>query len=346
MKIASAQVNSNEYISRYNTTSHKLLKLEEKYSYLSEAEKRNYYDSKYKKLDELIDVSKIRLGNFTKVQTSSDIDDVTHILKTIDSLLIEQFFIICVRVHRFSDALTPKKMDKFECVKSYHEYGASFYNNYPDSKYYGIDCDLGSLLYLSIGEVLNLPLRFVEVPEHNFIRWEFTDKTYVNWDTNKGRVISDDDYRNGIGCLSFTRKEEKLNHYLENMNQNEIKGYYLSLIAMLLSDQNRYLESQKLYLQAIEFRPYDALSCNNLSWMYLTEPFFNSDTYYQKAYELSLKVDSLLPKNITYKDTYSCACAGIGDFEKAIQIEKEAKDKKYRIDGYKHKKTCLDLGEK
>lgn len=56
------------------------------------------------------------------------------------------------------------------------------------------DCDSFSFLYLAIGEVLNLPLRIVSLPEHTFIRWQFEDGTYFNWETTANAVWTDEAY--------------------------------------------------------------------------------------------------------------------------------------------------------
>ena len=55
----------------------------------------------------------------------------------------------------------------------------------------GIDCDGYSALYLAIGETLNLPIKMVRAPAHTFVRWEFRDGTYVNWETTIGAPKSD-----------------------------------------------------------------------------------------------------------------------------------------------------------
>ncbi len=337
------------YSCRYSTTSHRLLRLEEKYSKLLAVEKNSFYDPMYQKIDLLIDSAKIRLKKIISKDSIIPYDIALKILATIDSILTEQYFLVCIKVEKLSDALTSKSRKDFKCVEYLQGYRSEFVKIHPTSKYYGIDCDLGAFLYLSIGEMLKLPLYVVEVPGHNFIRWQFPDKTYINWDNNSGKSYSDDAFRQGDTptiSKSFTPKEERLNHFLTNLSQNDITGYYLSIIAIELSHQGRYSETEQLYLQAIAYRPYDALSSNNLSWMYVTVAQFKNAEIYQKAYKLSVKVDSLAPKEIEYRDTYSCACAAIGKFNEAIIIEKKARNKVKRIEGYKLKKSCLDLGER
>jgi hypothetical protein len=105
------------------------------------------------------------------------------------------------------------------------------------------------------------------------------------------------------------------------------------------------METEKIYRVAIMAHPYDVLAMNNRSWMYLTLPDFKKPAYDKEAYRLSKLVDQSLPSSIEYRDTYSCACAGAGDFQKAIAVEKTARNKPKRIAGFGKRMTCLDLGE-
>ncbi len=330
------------------TLAHELLALEEMYSDLPEDEKVPLFKSRQKKIDELMDAAKKKFGSNINSEMLSE-DEVISIFKTIDSLLTEQYYLVCIKVERLSETLTPRKLSEFDCVKHTPGFRGKFLRQNNSSFYYGIDCDLGAILYASIGEILNFPIHIVEVPNHNFVRWEFKNESFINWDNNSGKVFNNNDFRNGLTPTSsstFDTQEERLNHYLESMKKDEFKGYYISLIASSLAEKGFYLKAEELFKKAISYRPYDALACNNLSWMYVTVPIFKNDSNYKKAYELSSKVDKQLPRNITYKDTYSCACAAVGEFKKAIRIESDAYNKQLRIEGFTEKKTCLDIGEK
>jgi hypothetical protein len=333
---------------KYHTTAQRLLQIEESYSKLTDANKRAYYDPMYQTIDRLIDAAKIRLAPYTKPGQTIDSAKAKLVLQTIDSVLTEQHFIVCIIVDRLSEALTPKKLEQFTCYKYLPGYRREFCERQPDSLYYGVDCDLGAMLYVSIGEVLNFPLKLIEIPAHNFVRWRFADNSYLNFDNNTGLIYSDDSFRNGQTATSssrFSLAEEKACHFLQDMGEKEVRAYYLTIIGIFISHQGRYAETEQVYKEAIAARPYDVLAMNNLSWMYLTLPDFKKTVYYKEAYRLSKLVDQLLPSSIEYKDTYSCACAGIGDFKKAVTVEKNARDKPKRLVGYNKRMTCLDIGE-
>lgn len=333
---------SEYYKWKYSTTAHRLLQLEEDYS------KGIITDRQYKILDDLIDSAKERLGPYLQAHSSLGEAEAKVVFETIDSVLTEQFFIVCILMDKLSDALRPRQLNQLSCTPYLPGYRREFCQKNQTAQYYSIDCDLGAFLYISIGEVLGLPLHVIEVPGHNFVRRRFTDQKYMNWDNNSGNVCTDDDFRKGLTPTikrPFNIEAERRCHFLTDMDQDDITGYYLSLIAIGLSKQHKYAAAEDLYVKSVKHRPYDAFSLNNLSWMYLTVPAFKSKANYQKAYELSVVVDSLLPDEIEYRDTYSCACAGVGYFQKAIQIEKTARNKPTRIEGYKRNKSCLDQGE-
>ena len=337
-----------QYHPIYTTTAHRLLKLEQQYDRGTPQSHRRNYDSMYQKLDALIDTVNVRLSAYLTIHPVPGKPEATYILSTIDSVLTEQYFLVCIPVDKLSDALSPKPLGSFRCNAWLTAYRRQFCKQHLDSRYYGIDCDMGAFLYLSIGEVLHLPIHFIEVPGHNFVRWQFADHTYINWDNNSAGIYTDNDFREGRSpteSKSFTKQEEIRNHFLQNMSQNDITGYYLGIIAAALSHEERYAETEQLYEQSLVYRPYDAISYNNLSWMYLTVAQFKNDSLYTKAYRLSVAADSLLPAEIEYRDTYSCACAAVGLFDKAVQIEKTARNKQKRLEGYQQKKTCLDMGE-
>lgn len=333
---------------KYHTTAQRLLQIEESYSKLTAEKKRAYYDPMYQTIDRLIDAAKIRLAPYTQPGQAIDSAKAKLVLQTIDSVLTEQHFLVCIIVDRLSEALTPKKLEQFSCYKYLPGYRREFCERRPDSLYYGVDCDLGAMLYVSIGEVLNFPLKLIEVPAHNFVRWRFADNSYLNFDNNTGLIYADDSFRNGQTATSssrFSLAEEKACHFLQDMGEKEVRAYYLTIIGIFISHQGRYAETEQLYKEAIAARPYDVLAMNNLSWMYLTLSNFKKPAYYKEAYRLSKLVDQLLPSSIEYKDTYSCACAGIGDFKKAGIVEKAARNKPKRLAGYHKRMTCLDIGE-
>lgn len=62
-----------------------------------------------------------------------------------------------------------------------------------------LDCDLYSVVYISVGEALNLPIVGVHVDteshdsNHVFVRWVKDGETVLNWETTSGRRITDNE---------------------------------------------------------------------------------------------------------------------------------------------------------
>ncbi|GEM_PF-2153990 len=53
------------------------------------------------------------------------------------------------------------------------------------------NCHTLSLMYLSVGQSLALPIRYASVPGHAFVRWYMPDNRYINWDASDGYQVSD-----------------------------------------------------------------------------------------------------------------------------------------------------------
>jgi len=55
-----------------------------------------------------------------------------------------------------------------------------------------LNCDGLSAFYISLGEVLDLPIRMVRAPAHTFVRWHLSEADYINWETTAGDIRSDE----------------------------------------------------------------------------------------------------------------------------------------------------------
>lgn len=82
---------------------------------------------------------------------------------------------------------------------------------------YGLDCDNLSLIYVDFGKRLGLPIKPVCAENHMFVRWEFSDSTYLNWDPRGRSSHSNDFYR--ASEISVSRGA-----YLKSLNNNEALG--------------------------------------------------------------------------------------------------------------------------
>ncbi|MDO5970873.1 hypothetical protein Q4Q35_13755 [Flavivirga aquimarina] len=222
-----------------------------------------------------------------------------------------------------------------------------YFKNNPSNNYCRMDCDLGALIYVSIGQLNNLKMHLVETNGHNFVRYEYSDKKYINWDNNSAQIFTDVEFQKGLtpsSSSTLTEDEIKKGHFLQNMPIEEIIGYHYTNTSRLAKENLKITKALEHLKQAVKIRPYSPLALNNLSWLYLTTKELESPENYNRALELSKRVDDILPRDAGYKDTYSCACAAIGNFKEAIRLGIIAGSSPLQIKGYKGSKTCLEMG--
>lgn len=97
-----------------------------------------------------------------------------------------------------------------------------------------IDCDNYSTLYTAISEVLRLPVIPVYAPNHSFVRFNFKDGTYLNWEPIEGKHYPDAYYikklniadlsiQQGVYLQSLTRKE------FISVENNNIGAYLMTI---------------------------------------------------------------------------------------------------------------------
>jgi hypothetical protein len=65
----------------------------------------------------------------------------------------------------------------------------------PNNPLYYVDCDMGSQLFVALGEMLGWDIRLAEIPKHNFVRWHLSQSEAVNWDWSDCVSRNDDAYR-------------------------------------------------------------------------------------------------------------------------------------------------------
>ncbi|BAN49318.1 hypothetical protein [Metapseudomonas resinovorans] len=209
-----------------------------------------------------------------------------------------------------------------------------------------VDCDLSSLVYLSISETIGLPICFVEVPGHNFIRWNFTNGKYINWDTNFGyNRFTDDEYARMYGA----QKEQIDNGtYLSNMTKANVLGYFGLCRGGTLDSQGKIDEAISEYYFGLENYPQSPVPGNVLAWKFVSSRRAQQIITPNQALELSRKACSIF-RSADNLDTLACVLAEHGEFEEAIAIETEAyqldprTEFKAMIDAFKLGQTWLDI---
>ncbi|QPJ66523.1 MAG: SUMF1/EgtB/PvdO family nonheme iron enzyme [Candidatus Nitrohelix vancouverensis] len=155
-----------------------------------------------------------------------------------------------------------------------------------------------SLLYLIIGQRLNLPLYGVALPNHFFVRYD-DGATQINIDgTERGASFSDDFYRNRFGLdparpspyfLKNLSARKTLGAYFSNVGmvyyrtgKPERGAFYLGLsvtinplsidaqnnLANILSEQGQSAKAVEHYLQALKADPLNPSTLFNLALEY------------------------------------------------------------------------------
>lgn len=316
------QFNEKKYYPKYHTVTHELLETEQS---LSEASGSEYY-MMYKLLDDIIDSSRSKIKPIFLDTSLNNREKAIAVLQAINATLKNQGFELYIHTYTLTEMLTKKN----------------------------VDCDTGSMLYIMVAQVLNLPIYMVEVPEHNFVRYYYSDAEYLNWDTNvalrfqTSPIYTDTQYMQGESATSsnmFDIDEAVTNNYLQSMSIEDDRAYFNSLV-LSLSDL-KTIETRRVLENSLEFRPFSHLSKNNLAWFLLTvKEYANDKNDNLLALKLATEAVSALEDSKAYNDTMGCACAANGDFTKAIEYEKKGGNDQKQIDGYNNNQTCFKLGYK
>jgi len=141
-----------------------------------------------------------------------------------------------------------------------------------------LDCFHYTIMYVSIGQVLNLPLYGVSAPEHAFVRWDVdgrhdpvnpdnpVNKGDINWEATDPLVFTDADceWDYSIDPSSLINGV-----FLYNMTIEELLSSAHNDIAIYHELNGEYDAALKHYNRAIEMYPKDPLLyCNRGGWYY------------------------------------------------------------------------------
>jgi regulator of sirC expression with transglutaminase-like and TPR domain len=115
------------------------------------------------------------------------------------------------------------------------------------------DCDTFSFLYLGIGEALGFPLRLVSLPQHTFIRWHFSDDSYLNWETTAPVSWTDSAY---ISWYNTTHTPAiPLEQELKSLQRSEIFAIVYYNLGNVLTKKGDYDNAIANYTQALAISP-------------------------------------------------------------------------------------------
>lgn len=113
-----------------------------------------------------------------------------------------------------------------------------------------IDCDNYSALYTAISEVLGLPVIPACAPHHSFVRFNFNDGTYLNWDTVDAKPYSDEYY---IKKLKISENSLQKGVYLKSLTRKEFIGLQYSNIGSYLFTYRHFNEAIPFFNAALKY---------------------------------------------------------------------------------------------
>lgn len=126
------------------------------------------------------------------------------------------------------------------------------FREHPDDDYYYTDCYNTTAIYLSIADVLGLPLHSVSIPNHSFLRWHFSETEYLDWEETRGKVSDDNSYMRQAG-LASEHPTIKLGIYLRSLRRTENLGVRHVLLGNLMLTMGRAPPQQRSYETRIRY---------------------------------------------------------------------------------------------
>jgi tetratricopeptide (TPR) repeat protein len=115
-----------------------------------------------------------------------------------------------------------------------------------------IDCDTYSALYTAIAEILRLPVIPVYAPNHSFVRFNFNDGSYLNWEPIEGKHYPDVYY---IKKLKIADQSIHQGVYLKSLSRKEFIGVENNNIGAYLFSGKKFREAIPYFDEAIKLNP-------------------------------------------------------------------------------------------
>lgn len=184
--------------------------------------------------------------------------------------------------------------------------------------FFFVDCDMGALILMSVAQMVGFELALVEVPNHNFVRWDDGRGGHVNWDWTNWAEHPNERYvvSHGISEAQLLRRT-----FLGSQSLRESRGYFLGVMTINLSDPAEILRLRRM---AIADAPHNPTTANNVAWSFATVADGVTDSERRTAVALSLSALASRPSDANYMDTLACAYAAAGKRELGAAIEQEA----------------------
>jgi hypothetical protein len=97
---------------------------------------------------------------------------------------------------------------------------------------YFVDCDIGSMLIISVAQMVGFEVAMVEVPGHNFMRWKSPSGETGGWDWTYWRTPDETGRASRLQSALLTRDV-----FLGSQTPAETEAYFKSVLAGEIDDQ-------------------------------------------------------------------------------------------------------------
>lgn len=282
----------------------------------------------YALLDNVVDWVKAALPARTATEYRAlDEAGALSVLTTIDKVLYNHGFVYPAYpmgwVDLLSDGLTPRTFNADELkdirdLTSENDRRTAAIDAIGSGPFYLVDCDIASFLYLAVADVLHMPIAMVDLPSHDFIRWDLGGGTYVNFETMYGSKSSDADFA-GFGQ---TAASVKAGLFMTAWTSDETLGYHAQIIASKWSGMNDYVRERHLGQYAAALYPRFVNAWNEIAWADVM-----ADDPKVRTNPLTLVEAQKAVAGFAYAnnlDTLACAQAEAGQWTDAVKTETSA----------------------
>jgi tetratricopeptide (TPR) repeat protein len=284
-----------KYQPKYQTIAHRFLDLEGKYVSVP--------DESYELLDEVITEAKSSTHyDATITDPDKREQQLLDIFTTIDSILIRKNFIFppgewtstlgeALEDHPLSSSALEAALAKPHNARRVYQM-----KNHANESFHLMACEPGAFLYMGVADAIGFELHPVILPKHIFVRAPLDKDHWVNWDPNRGRSISDEDYVRGWGVADW-QISQKI--YMNTLSAKETDSEMYANIGVRLANHRGfggYGPAIECYRKAIALNPrnIDAIRNLALSLLFQENPDYGVRT---EALSLAQRAVDLAPED-------------------------------------------------
>lgn len=188
----------------------------------------------------------------------------------------------------------------------------------PGDPFYFLDCDIASLLLISVAQMVGFDLKLVEVPRHNFVRWSDGEGGYANWDWTNWTSRRDEYYAR---TWPMTQVQRNRGRWLASQSAAESRGYYVGVLAGAVRDPEQRLQ---LVREAIKGAPNNPIVAETAAWVFATAGEGVTDQERSDSVTYALSALAADPDNAGYTLTAACAYTVNGSTEVGAALTERA----------------------